>query len=610
MITVLHMPSLLQILNKKKDQWMESFHFRLARPDALLQLAVLGLMSGLITGAVIVIFRLLVEQTQDYLLPGGGPENYEALGVGLRLLFPIVSAVLLGLLFYKASNGIRVLGVASVMERMAYHQGYLTARGFMLQFVGAALAIIGGHSVGREGPHIYLGAASASLFGQSLNLPNNSIRTLVASGVAAAIAASFNTPLAGVIFALEVIMMEYTLVSFIPIMLAAVTATGLSNFILGSEPAFSIPDFNFSSFAELPLIILLGLIVGAGATLYNQMIEIISIKTKHIEIWWRVIAAGVFVAIIGVFQPEVFGIGYDTVNTTLLGGYTVTALLGLFFAKLLATSLCIGLGVPGGMIGPAFFIGAALGAVVGYLASYLFGYDASDIGFYAILGMGAMVGASLQAPLAALTAIMELTYNPGIIMPGMLTIVIAQLTASEVFNKQSLFLSMLRNNGLDYDINPVLQVLRGIGVASVLDNNFTRMSALSNVAEAKKLITVDAKVNWILINNGEGELKTLLPIAELAKYIQTQQSEKINDQTAESTDIENLEEHEIDLIEIPANRLQLSPISLQANLQQAHEKFEQGAEALYVVFNEAQTNNSSRVYGIITKAMVDASYKL
>ena len=125
------------------SQWMESFHFRLARPDALLQLAILGLISGFIAGGVIVLFRLLVEETQDYLLPGSGSENYEALGIGLRLLFPIVSAVLLALLFYKAANGLRVLGVASVMERMAYHQGYMTVRGFVLQFIGAALAIIG-----------------------------------------------------------------------------------------------------------------------------------------------------------------------------------------------------------------------------------------------------------------------------------------------------------------------------------------------------------------------------------------------------------------------------------------------------------------------------------
>jgi len=250
------------------------------------------------------------------------------------------------------------------------------------------------------------------------------------------------------------------------------------------------------------------------------------------------------------------------------------------------------------MIGPAFFIGATLGGVIGYIASYFFGFDASHIGFYALLGMGAMMGASLQAPLAALTAIMELTYNPGIIMPGMLTIVVAQLTASEVFGKQSLFISMLRSNGLDYDINPVMQVLRGIGVASVLDSNTVRYTQNISHEDATNLIADNNNTEWILLNNKDEKLVMLMPISELAKYLQT------------SIEEENEEDdHLIDLLEIPAKRLQLSPISLQANLQQAHEKFEQGAEALYVVFNEALGDESSRIYGIITEDMVEQAYK-
>jgi H+/Cl- antiporter ClcA len=593
------MPSLIEIANKKKDQWMESFHFRLARPDALVQLAALGLLTGLIAGGVIVIFRLLVEQTQDYLLPGNGPENYEALDENIRFLFPIISGVILALLFYTSAKGLRVLGIARVMERMAYHQGYLTVREFVLQFLGAGIAIIGGHSVGREGPHVHLGAASGSLFGQSLKLPNNSIRTLVASGAAAGIAASFNTPLAGVIFALEVIMMEYTLVSFVPVMLAAVAATGLSNFLLGSEPAFIIPLLETVSIKELPIFVLLGVVAGSMAALFNQLLMTVSGKTQGLEIWWRIMAAGFLVAVIGYFQPQVLGIGYDTVNETLQGNITLFVLLALTFAKLIATSISIGLGIPGGMVGPAFFIGATLGATIGYLASSLFGIDSTHIGFYALLGMGAMLGASLQAPLAALTAIMELTYNPGIIMPGMLTIVIAQLTASEVFNKKSLFITMLRSNGLDYDINPVMQVLRGIGVASILDDKVVRIHSQMTDAEAKQLMADTENINWIMLNDSKGDLKTLMPITELAKYLQTYQQE------------EGLEEADakLDLLEIPANRLQLSPISLQANLQQAHQKFEQGAEALYVVFNEEQAETSSRIYGVITKIMVEASYK-
>jgi len=578
-------------LQKKWDEALEDLRMRLARPDALLHLAFLGLVSGFLVGAVIVVFRVLVEGTQDAILPGNNPDNYEALDSGIRFLMPLIAGVLLALLFYKGAKGIRVLGIARVMERMAYHQGYLTIRGFFMQFFGAAISIIGGFSVGREGPHVYLGASAASLFGQSMKLPNNSIRTLAASGAAAGIAASFNTPLAGVIFSLEVIMMEYTLGSFIPVMLAAVAATGLSNAVLGSEPAFVIPDFEFGSFAELPVIILLGIVVGSGAALFNQTLAFISKKAQPIEIWWRVMIAGLIVAIIGFFYPEVLGIGYDSVNRTLLGGYTVTVLIALVAAKLLATSISIGLGVPGGMIGPAFFIGAAIGAVIGYIASHFYGFDHSHIGFYALLGMGAMVGASLQAPLAALTAIMELTYNPGIIMPGMLTIVVAQLTASEVFNKQSLFVSMLRSNGLDYDTNPVMQVLRRIGVASVLDKKIVRFAQNITPKEAQNLME-KKEINWLLLNDSDDKLRMLMPISELAKYVQTEEPTET-----------------FDLLEIPANRLQLDPISIRSNLQQAHDKFEKGAEALYVVFNEKQADDGARIYGIITEDMIEDAYK-
>lgn len=175
--------------NFQQLQLLEDLRFRLARPDALLLLTVLGLLSGLLVGDVIVLFRFMVEETQLHLLPGVSPENYEELSTGLRFVFPLVAGVLLALMFYFGAKGIRVLGVARVLERMAYHQGYLNVREFLLQFFGAAIAIIGGHSIGREGSYVHLGAAAGSLFGQSLSLPSNSIRTLVASGTAAAIAA-------------------------------------------------------------------------------------------------------------------------------------------------------------------------------------------------------------------------------------------------------------------------------------------------------------------------------------------------------------------------------------------------------------------------------------
>ncbi len=594
-------------IKQKISDGLEALRFRLARPDALLHLAFFGLITGFLSGSVIVLFRLFVENTQDYLLPGRGAENYEELPSSMHFIFPIVASILIALLFYRWAKGIRVLGVARVMERIAYHQGHLTLRGFVIQFVGAAIAIIGGHSVGREGPHAYLGATASSLFGQLFRLPNNSIRTLVASGAAAGIAASFNTPLAGVIFSLEVIMMEYALNSFIPVMLAAVVATALSNAVLGGEPAFVVPELHATSIIELPVILVLGVVTGACAAMFNHVLTLIASKTQFIEIWWRIIIAGLLVGILGYIQPVILGIGYDTVDATLLGEFALGTLVSLMLLKLLATSISVGLGIPGGMIGPAFFIGATLGGAIGLIATWLYGDgnggNISHIGFYALLGMGAMMGASLQAPLAALTAIMELTYNPGIIMPGMLVIVVAQLTASEVFNKQSLFVTMLRSNGLDFSVDPVLQVLRSIGVASVLDTNFERHHAEISKEEAEMILDTDT--DWILINDKRGMVTSLMPISELAKFLHRKAPA---DESQESQKESEEEEAVINLLEIPAKRLHLTPISLQANLIQAHEAFVNGAEALYVVFQEDKVTEDSRIYGIITKQIIEDAY--
>lgn len=576
-----------------KDKAIAGLHnlrLRLSRSDALLLLVVLGLVSGLLAGGVIIVFRLLVEGIGSWLLSGQGEEAFHVLSAEWRFLFPFISSLLLALMFYRFAKKERVFGVAHVMERMAYHQGHFSLRGFILQFVGAAIALVGGHSIGREGPHVHLGAASGSLFGQAFKLPNNSLRIMAASGVAAAIAASFNTPLAGVVFALEVVMLEYTLTSFIPIILAAGAATALSNAILGNYPAFDVPELQLLDLAHLPIVILLGIVVGAFAALFIAMLERITIQSSKVEIWWRVILAGILTGIIGIFVPDVMGIGYDTVNAALLGEISLSVLVVLVVMKMLATSFCVGLGIPGGMIGPAFFIGATLGAAVGIVVGLFTEASAAMVGFYAVLGMGAMVAASLQAPLAALTAIIELTYNPGIIMPAMITIVVAQLVASEVFNKQSLFVILLRARGKDYQASPIMQSLRRAGVGSVMNRRFARCKKVIKREEARTIL--DNKTPWIVIEQEDKPLE-LLPAIELAQYLERED------------DIET-----VDLAGIPAKRLQLSPISLQSNLQQAHEKFATGQEALFVVFSETTNIVHSQIYGVITPSMVESVYKL
>jgi len=576
-------------------KWLEGLNFRLARPDALLHLALFGLITGLLSGGVIIIFRLIVESSQDFLLPGEGSENYEALSPLLRIIFPIVASLLMAILFYKWSKGIRVLGIARVMERVTFHQGYLTPRGFIIQFVGASLAIIGGHSVGREGPHAYLGASISSLFGQLFKLPHNSIRTLVASGSAAAIAASFNTPLAGVIFALEVIMMEYTLSSFVPVMLAAVSATAISNLAFSSESAFSIVGFVGIPLSEYPVVIALGVFVGGCAASFNHLLTLIASRSQVLDIWWRIMLAGFLIAALGLIEPGILGIGYDTVNSILSTELVLLSLISLAFFKIIATCVSVGLGVPGGMVGPALFTGASLGGIVGTIAMSIYSFDSSHIVSYSLLGMGAMMGASLQAPLSALVAIVELTYKADIIMPGMLVIVIAQLTASEIFKKQSLFVTMLRANGLDYSLNPVLQLLRSVGIATALEEKFEHNKVLITIEDAHSLVK-NTSNEWIVIDDHNGNIDSLMSVSELAKYL------LVHEEDMENTD------NEIDLLAIPAQRLQLSAISLRANLMQAYERFKAGDEALYITFREQKGHFNTRIYGILTPSMIDKAY--
>lgn len=575
-------------------RFLDESRLHLSRPDALMRLSVLGLLTGLLAGAVIVVFRLLVEGTQSAMLPGGGADNFEALPLWARFALPFAGGIALALMFRFGANGLHLLGIARVLERMAYHQGHLNLRGLLLQFFGAAIALVSGHSVGREGPHVFLGAASGSLLGQGLTLPNNAIRTLVGCGTAAGIAASFNTPLAGVIFSLEVIMMEYTLVSFIPVILAAVSATTISVVVFGSDPAFRVPNLDLDPLLELPAVILLGLLVGSLSAGFTQMLKTTVSGTKNIAIWWKTIIAGVIVGTIALVFPEVMGIGYDSLNAALLGQLGAGTLALLLVAKLLATTASIGLGVPGGTIGPSLFMGGLVGSLLGLGLQVLFPDASPNPGAYALLGMGAMMGASLQAPLAALTAMLELTHSPETILPGMLVVVVAALTSSEAFREQSLFITLLRSTGLDYDANPVLQALRRAGVGSVMERSFKRCKPVMEPDQAQEILKEAPR--WLLVV-GEAGPSHVLALRELEKYLLAQKElpEKERDTS-------------VDLLAIPGNRYRVSPVHLNATLQEALDVLKTtGHEALFV--ERMSAPGIRPIYGVLTREMLEASYR-
>lgn len=569
---------------------LERLRLRLASAEALPQMAMLGILGGLLAGAVIILFRLLLEYIQSSYLPSGHHENFEALSLAQRFWLPVIGGLLVGLLFQAVARQTRQVGVTHVMERLAYHQGHMPLRNTIMQFIGTGLCLASGHSVGREGPGIHLGAANGSLLGQWLHLPNNATRTLIGCGVAAAIGASFNTPLAGVIFAMEVVMMEYTIASFTPIILASVSATLLTRLVYGDNPAFTIPALEWGSVAEIPIVILGGICIGFLAAGFTRSMKYFTGFLDHWPVWQRMTLAGLFMGLAAMAVPEIMGVGYDTVNSALLGQLGLASLLLIMAVKLLATTAGLGLGLPGGLIGPTLVIGSMAGGALGLLAGQLFPGEVSSYGFYALLGMGAMMAATLQAPLAALLAMLELTANPNILLPGMLAVITAGLTSSELLKQGPIYLELMRARGLDYRNDPVVQSLRRIGVAAIMDREFAVCPASLNKQTAQELLAKEP--HWLIIESEDGT--TLLQATDLARHLS-----QLAEQNDEATDIE--------LLKIPSSsRVSIPDLSFQANLQEALELLQ------YHSIDTACVRGGfgkGPIRGIVTRQEIEASYR-
>jgi len=565
---------------------LEEFRLRVSRADALPELCLLGVLSGTLAAAVIIAFRSLVELGQNAFLPHY--YDYESLGLVWRLIVPLGGGALLGLLFAAVPKAMGRVGVPHIIERLDYHQGRLPWGNAVVQFVGGAIALICGHSVGREGPSIHLGAASSNVPAQWLRLPNNALRVVAACGAAAGIAATFNTPLAGVAFAMEVLMMESTVAAFAPVILATVCATTLTRFAFGQDLAFSVPAMSMGSLAELPLILVLGITLGAVAAAFIRSLRFFYERGLLLPLWLRPAAAGALVGLLALAVPQVMGIGYDTVDEALRGDLAIWLMAAMVLAKLVATAAAVGLGVPGGLIGPSLVIGAMGGGLFGAVAHQLGLFPGATVGFHVMLGMGAMMAGALQAPLAGLLAILELTGNPNIIFPGMLAVVAATLTSGRLHARESVFQALLRAMGVDYRNDWIARGLRQVGVAAAMNRSFVQLESRVERSQAKA--SLNDKPRWIVIRRDE-EPPLLMPAVDLARALQ-----------------DHPEATQLDLLALPAGRLAVAAVDFQSSLQEAQESLQQtGAEALYVT--RVTVPGLPRVYGVLTREDILSGYR-
>lgn len=573
--------------------------------ESQISLALLATCVGLLSAGVITIFRLAYEIPLEHWLPNGNHEGFESLSSEGRILLLLGSTILLIALFSRLQPRQRKVGVAHVLQRIEQHQGYLPKTNLLAQFFGTIIALIGGHSIGREGPAVHIGAGTASQFGQLLKTPHHRLRVLAACGVASAISASFNTPMAGVIFAMEVVLLEYSIKGFIPIILASVIGAIVTRAVFGNETAFIVPSLEMGSLLEIPYILLLALVCGMLGSLYIASVNFMQRWNKQ-PIWQTWGLLGICTALISLYLPEVMGVGYDSVNAWLQGDTVLGLAIALLFAKLLLSGWASAVGFPGGLIGPSLFMGAAIGAVMGQLSSFFIPDYPINIGFYAMLGMGAMMASVLRAPLAALMALLELTANHNIILPGMLAIVIASLTVSEIFHFPSIFRIQTK---LAVNNDPVRQLLRNTWVGQVMSEDFNTSERLINLASAQLMLSHQPA--WIYL---ESEQQLLLS-TDLARFIENHienQADSLIENHEESAhpidrlDTADPDHSEIDCLLLPGDRKMIKSISLMANLQNALDLMQQHHIEWLVVHRDEQFNH---VVGIVSREMIEQYYR-
>lgn len=571
-------------LTHRLAYWREIFRDRLAGVDALPQLTLLGLLTGILAGLVIIAFRLLVEVPLGYWLPGDF-ENFEALDPRWHFFLPLAGACVLGVVLQFIDKRHHSTGVGHVIDRLQNHQGRMPPGNFIVQFFGGAACLLSGQSVGREGPAVHIGAGAGSLLGQWMKLPTNSLRPLAGCGVAAAIAACFNTPMAGVIFAMEVVVMEYTIAGFIPVILAAVAGTTLSHLVFGNVINFEPPTGETGGLLETPLILLTGLFIALLAALYIRSHAFWCRLALNRPIALRFAFAGLITGCAAYYFPDILGIGYDTIERALGGQQGFWLLLGIIAAKLLVTSAVLGVGMPGGVIGPLLFLGACAGGAIGTLAHTLMPESASPIAVYVVLGMGAMMGATLNAPLASMIAIIELTYNPGIIFPSMLVVVIACLTTRWAFRCDGLFETLLKIQGKFRTPEIAEQLLSKTGTRQLLDRHIKTCPNHLSFGDATALLANHP--HWLLL---EGN-KYILPGHDLAAFL-AQQGD------TEPTAMLNL-------LDIPAQRLDVIQLADDSTLFDALRELEAAqVEAGFL------SNSAAQVVGIITREKINNYYRL
>ncbi len=445
---------------------------------------------------LIATFTRLLSGYADYSIAGHAAHpGLPGLGRWFVIGVPVVAGAVYGPLVYFFAREARGHGVPEVMFAVARRGGRIPPQVAAVKALASALCIGGGGSVGREGPIVQIGSALGSTLGRLVRTDESHLRMLVACGAAGGIAATFNAPLAGVFFAMELILRDFTARSFGMVVLSSVTASVIGRAAFGNAAFLHLPGFQLDHPAQYLMFALLGVLAGALGVLFTRVLYAVEdgcdAAWRGPE-WLRPAVGGVLLGLLLLALPEMYGVGYPVLTRAVSGGYALGFLVVLMFGKMAATSLTIGIGGSGGVFAPSLFVGGAFGAAFGDLTQHLGHGLSGPVGVYGLLGMGAVFAGAARAPITAVVIMFELTGDYGIILPLMTAVVLAT-GVSALLSHDTIYTLKLRRRGVDLDDPPAPatltsvtagQAMRPVGTTVPHD---TALAELAGLVEAAQL---------------------------------------------------------------------------------------------------------------------------
>ena len=464
---------------------------------------------GVGAGFGAILFRWMISFFQNLFFTQG-QHVFSSLGSYYVIIIPAIGGLIVGLVVYFFASEAKGHGVPEVMLAVAVSGSKIRPRVAAIKALVSSICIGSGGSVGREGPIVQISSALGSTIGQIFRLSEDKKRILIACGAAGGIAATFNAPLAGIFFGLEVILREYGTRYFSSVVLSAVTATVISRTFLGSSPAFITPPYELLSSYDILFYGVLGLLsAGIGwffiKALYKCEDLFDAIKIPY---FLKPAVGGLMLGLIGLYFPQIFGVGYPSIEQTLNGRLAPMIVLGLIALKIIATSLTLGSGGSGGVFAPSLFIGAMLGSSFGSLLHLIFPGILVSPGAYALVGMAAVFAGAAQAPISAILILFEMTGDYKIILPLMVACVISTLVLKWI-SKDSIYTLKLRRRGIDILKLKNEDLLEKIKVSEAMFKKIVTVEESTTLKNAELLLTSTSHKGFPVVDDN-GLLKGMV----------------------------------------------------------------------------------------------------